>query len=165
MSVGTLNPARRSLTWPAFLGGDLGPGAQDHGGAHLLAEDGMGHADHGGVGHGGMFEQRRLDLDRVHVFTAADDHVLGPVHDVDETVLVDAGDVSGVQPPPGEGRPGGVGPVSVAAHDVGPFDPQLAGDVGADGQVARWARRRRSRRGRRHVAHRDGGPTLSGLRT
>ena len=118
-----------------LLGGHLGSRAQDDGGADLLAEDGVGHADHRGVGHGGMLEQGGLDLDRVHVLTAADHHVLGPVHDVDEPVLVDPGHVAGVEPSLGEGGGGGIGLVPVAAHDVGPLDPQLAGDVGATREV------------------------------
>ena len=50
---------------------------------------GIGHADHRAVGHGGVLEERGLDLHRVDVLAAADDHVLGAVDDVDEAVLVE----------------------------------------------------------------------------
>ena len=43
---------------------------------------GIGHPDHGAVGHGGVLEEGGLDLHRVHVLAAPDDHVLGPVDDV-----------------------------------------------------------------------------------
>src|SRR4051812_23204947 len=39
-----------------------------------------------------------LDLGRVHVVAARDDHLLAPAHDGDEPVLVDAGQVAGEQP-------------------------------------------------------------------
>ena len=83
---------------PQLVGRHLGPGAQDDDGAHLLAERGVGHADDGAVGHGGVLEEGGLDLDRVHVLAAPDDHVLGPVDDVDEVVVVEPGHVAGVQP-------------------------------------------------------------------
>ena len=40
---------------------------------------------------GRVLEQRGLDLGAVDVLAAADDHVLGPVDDVDEALVVDAG--------------------------------------------------------------------------
>ncbi len=39
-----------------------------------------------------------LDFGAVHVLAAAQHHVLGAVDDVDEPVVVDRGDVTGVQP-------------------------------------------------------------------
>ncbi len=41
------------------------------------------------VGHRWVLVEGGLDLDAVDVLTATDDHVLGPVHDVDEPFLVD----------------------------------------------------------------------------
>ena len=103
MWVGTMKPASRAFTCSLELvRRDLGPRAQDDDGAHLLAEGGMGHADDGAVGDGGVFEEGGLDLHRVDVLAAPDDHVLGPVDDVDEVVLVEPRHVAGVQPAPGE---------------------------------------------------------------
>ena len=73
-----------------------------------------------------MLEQRRLDLHAVNVLAAADHHVLGPVDDVDEALVVDTGDVAGVQPAAGERLGGRRGLVPVTLHDVGALDPQLA---------------------------------------
>ncbi len=90
----------------------------------------MGYPDHRAVGDRGMIEERGLDLDAVDVLATSDDHVLGPVHDVDEPLLVDAGHVAGVKPSMGEGR-GRLGrTVPVAAHDVRPLDPELADPLG-----------------------------------
>src|SRR5580704_2084328 len=119
-----------------LLGGHLGPRSQDDGGADLLPEDVVGDPDDRGVGDRRMLEQGGFHLDRVHVLAPTDHHVLGPVHDVHESVLVDPGDVAGVEPALREGRRRGLGLVPVAAHHVGAFDPQLAGDRGPGGQVA-----------------------------
>ena len=81
-----------------LLGAHLVAGPEDHDGAHLLAQCRIGDADHGAVGHGGVLEQRRLDLHRVDVLAAPDDHVLGPIDDVDEVVRIEPGDVAGVEP-------------------------------------------------------------------
>ena len=74
------------------------PGPQVHDRAHLLAQDRVRNADDGGIGHGGVLVEDALDLDAVDVLATADQHVLGPVDDVDEAVLVEAGHVAGVQP-------------------------------------------------------------------
>ena len=101
----------------------------------LFAERRVRDADDRAVRDVGVLEDRRLDLDRVDVLAAADDHVLRAVDDVDEAVLVDARDVAGVQPALGEGLGRLLGPVPVPAHDVGPLYPQLADHVGTRGTV------------------------------
>jgi hypothetical protein len=45
-----------------------------------------------------VFVQGALDLDRVDVLAAADEHVLLAVDDEEEAVGIDAGDVAGVKP-------------------------------------------------------------------
>ena len=42
----------------------------------------VGHAEHGDLEHGGVLDERVLDLDAVHVLAAAVDHVLHPVDDL-----------------------------------------------------------------------------------
>ena len=81
-----------------LVGAHVLTGPQHHDGPDLLAEDRVGHADDGAVGHGRVLEEGGLHLDAVDVLAAPDDHVLGPVDDVDEALLVDAGHVAGVQP-------------------------------------------------------------------
>jgi hypothetical protein len=55
-----------------------------------------------------VVEDRVLDLRAVHVLTAAQHHVLGAVHEVDEAVLVEVGDITGVQPAIDDGLGGRV---------------------------------------------------------
>ena len=88
--TGTLNPAKR-------------PGARAPAGpprltairaaacttaADLLAEDRVRNADDGRVGDRRVFVEDGLDLHAVDVLASSDEHVLGPVHDVDETLVV-----------------------------------------------------------------------------
>src|SRR5581483_6487482 len=92
----------------------------------LLAEHRMGDADHRRFGDGRVLEEHALDLDAVDVLAAADEHVLGPVDDVDEALVVEAGDVAAVQPAVSERLGRGLGLVPVALDDVRSADPELA---------------------------------------
>ena len=74
------------------------PGAQHDDGGHLLAEALVGDAEHDGFGDRVVVVDRGLHLAAVHVLAAAEHHVLGAVDDEHEAVVVDAGDVAGVQP-------------------------------------------------------------------
>ena len=58
----------------------------------------VGVPDHAHLRDGRMLGDDVLDLTREHVEAAGDDHVLDPVDDEVETVLVLAGHVAGVQP-------------------------------------------------------------------
>src|SRR6185503_11567015 len=62
------------------------------------------HADDLHVEHGGMRVEIFLDLARVHILAAADDHVLDAADDVDVAVLVGGGEVAGVHPAAGVDR-------------------------------------------------------------
>ena len=88
-------------------------------------------AEYGRVRHRLVLVEGRFHLDAVDVLAAPDDHVLGPVDDVHEALVVDAGDVPRVQPPVGERRRGFLGLVPVALDHVGSVDPQLADLTGA----------------------------------
>ena len=82
----------------------------------------MGHADDGGLGDVGVLVERGLDLGRVDVLAAADDHVLEAVDDVEVAVVVEPADVAGVEPAVGEGVGGRLGRGrSSRATTVGPF--------------------------------------------
>ena len=80
-----------------------------------------------------MLVEGALGFGRVHVLAAAHDHVLGAVDDVDEALLVDAGDVSRVHPAIDEDVGGLLGAVPVAEHDVGAAGDDLAGAAGWHG--------------------------------
>src|SRR5947207_3163150 len=117
------------------LGGGGRAGFQLHDRLDLLAEHLVRDADDGGVDDVGMLEQHLLDLDAVHVLAAADDHVLRPVDEVEEPVLVEATDVSAAEPPVGGdglGRRFRSVPVP-AAHDRGAAQPDLARRAGGHG--------------------------------
>jgi len=66
----------------------------DHGG-HRLLPLGVLTADDGGVGDLGVAQQHLLDFGRDDVLAAADDHVVDPVLDVEEALLVDPPEVEG----------------------------------------------------------------------
>ena len=75
----------------------------------------------------GMFVDHVLDLGRVRVEAADDEHVLGAIGDADVAALVHDRDVAGVQPAVGVDRfRGGFGIVDEAAHDVVTADHDLA---------------------------------------
>src|SRR6201996_3381416 len=99
---------------------------QVHGGAGGQGDDrvdpfapgAVGDADHRHLGHGRVLGDDVLDLDRVHVLAAGDDHVLDPVDHVDVAALVHPAAVAGVHPARPDGFGGGPGLLPVAEHDV-----------------------------------------------
>ena len=72
--------------------------AQGDEGDRLLAEHVVRAADHGGLQHGGVAVEDVLDLLRIDVLAAPDDHVLDPVDQDQVAVVVEVSDVAGVQP-------------------------------------------------------------------
>ena len=86
--------------------------------------------------HRRMLVEHLLDLARVDVVAAADDHVLLAVDDEVVAVGIDAADVAGVEPTVRVDRLGRrVGALPVALHDIVAADGDLAGvargDIGA----------------------------------
>ncbi len=65
----------------------------DHG-LHLLAEIGVGHAEHRGIGDLGMRDQQVLALLRVDVHAAGDDHERRAVGEMEIAVLIEVADVA-----------------------------------------------------------------------
>src|SRR5436853_141187 len=77
-------------------------------------------------GPSGLPERFALDLGRVDVDAAADDHVLLAAGDGEEAVGVLAGEVAGVEPAVGVERGGGrLGVVPVPPADVRAAQPEL----------------------------------------
>ena len=93
----------------------------------------MGYADGAGLLDLRMEVEDLIDVPRIDVEAAGDDHVLLPVDDVEVTVLVHRGDIARVAPAVAERFGRLVRPVLVAQHDLGPLDDQLA--PFADGHV------------------------------
>ncbi len=86
-------------------------------GLDRLAPFFVGYADHHHLSNGFMGRQYVFHLPREDVEAAGDDHVLGPVHDVKEAILVQPAHIAGVQPAAGECLGGFGGHVLVAFHD------------------------------------------------
>ena len=77
--------------------------------------------------HRGDLAQQRFQLFGADVFAAGQDHqVVFAAGQVDIAVLVDAGQVPGVEPPVPQDGGGGLGVVVIAQHDGLPFHAQLA---------------------------------------
>src|SRR6516225_5894684 len=68
--------------------------AQYHLAMYGLAPVGVRYTDDGRHEHRGVRRKRRLDLDRVDVEATTDDHVLEPVDDEQEPILVDVAHVT-----------------------------------------------------------------------
>src|SRR5690606_39768548 len=100
---------------------------RDHEGRDLLAEVVVGRADDRGLPHGGVREQRVLDLASADAVAAALDEVGGrAADDPVPAVRADSGDVAGAEPPVlGERRGGGVGTVEVPLEQQRRADVQL----------------------------------------
>src|SRR5206468_2713062 len=100
--------------------------------ADVLAEHRMWDADDGGLDNVGMFVQRALHLDGVDVVATADQHVFRAVDDVQETVLVEAAEVTAVHPAVLPRPRGGLRVVEVAALAGGDMEQDLADLTGCD---------------------------------
>src|SRR3984957_7168058 len=93
----------------------------------------IGHADHRDLGHRRVLGHGLLDLGRVDVLPAGDDHVLDPVRDEQEAAVVHVPDVAAAQPARrGDRRRGVLRPVQVAHHPLGRTEPELARLPGRD---------------------------------
>src|SRR4029077_10931421 len=77
--------------------------AQRHEGLRPLAPALVRDGDHGAFEHCRVRGERLLDLDRRDVLAARDDHVLGPVAQLDRPVRVPDGEVARVEPAAAEG--------------------------------------------------------------
>ncbi len=104
------------------------PGASDDERHADLAEPLVGDADHRGLLDVGMAQQRVLDLGRVGVEAADDEHVLRPADDAQAPGVVDHAEVAGAQPAVGRQRlRGRLGIVEVVRHDAAAAQQDLAG--------------------------------------
>uniref|UniRef100_A0A0N4Z3R1 Transcriptional regulator n=1 Tax=Parastrongyloides trichosuri TaxID=131310 RepID=A0A0N4Z3R1_PARTI len=107
-------------------------GAQHHQRLDRLAPAVVGHADHGGLGHGRMLEQGALDLSGIDVLAAGHDHVLDAVANIEIALGVQAARVAAAEPAVGvQRRPRFVLGAPIAQH----------GPRRANGDLARLARR------------------------
>ena len=110
---------------PGFIG--LRARLQLDEGGHRLAPLRMRQADHGGVLHGGMGEQRFLDLDGGDILAAGLDHVLLAVEEQHLAVFVDQREIAGVMPAEFARLFGRLRILVIAHHHVRPAMHQFAG--------------------------------------
>ncbi|TVU48510.1 hypothetical protein EJB05_08148, partial [Eragrostis curvula] len=114
-------------------GGSLIPG--DDEGARRLAPARVRHGDDGGVADGRVAEEHLLHLLAADVLPAADDHVLGPVLDLDVAVGVDHADVAGEEPAALEGGLVGLRVLEVPLHHAAPAQHDLADRLAVAGHA------------------------------
>ena len=123
-----------------------------------LAPTLVGDAEDGRLEHGGVGVEGVLDLGAVDVLAAGDDHVLGPVDEVQVAVGVEVADVAGAVPLAVEHGLGRLlGLVPVPGHHVRALDHDLA-DLAGRRPAAR--RRRRCAGRRRAPAGRSSWPAV-----
>ena len=91
-----------------------------------LAETVVGRADHRHLAHAGVAREHVLDLERMDVLAAGDDHVVQPAVDPEVAVRVEVPGVARVVPAVADRLRVGVGPVPVAGERL------VAREVGAD---------------------------------
>ena len=96
-------------------------------GRHRLAPLRMRQADNGGVLHGGMRQQRLLDLDGSDILAAGLDHVLLAIEEQHLAIGIDQCEIAGVVPAEFARVLGGLRILVIAHHHVGPAMHQLAG--------------------------------------
>ncbi len=109
------------------LGLDRVPRMQLDPGDDLLAVLAVRHADHLHIGHRRVGEQELLDLARIHVLAAADDHVLVAPDDLHVALVVHGRQVAGVHPARAvDGLAGRFRVVPVAEHHAVAAGAQLA---------------------------------------
>src|SRR5438067_1535733 len=106
---------------------DPGTLARLHPGHDFFAVALAGHADDLDIAHVGVGVQEFLDLARIDVLAAADNHVLDAPDDVDVALVVHGRQVTGVHPARGvDGLTGRFGIVPVTEHDAVAARAQLA---------------------------------------
>ena len=86
----------------------------------------VGHGEDCCLGDGRVLVDGGLHLRAVHVLAAAEDHVLGPVDQEQEAVLVEIADVPSMEPAVGQHLGVGLRTVQVAPEDVPATNPQFS---------------------------------------
>src|SRR4029077_20045211 len=104
--------------------------ARHHAGADALAKPRIGYAHHGGVAHLRMLIENFLDLARIDVGPAADQHLLLAADDLQIATLVEDAEIAGVEPAIGAERLVSLRIVVIADGDGGTTRQDLAGDAG-----------------------------------
>ena len=117
MRLGAFTLPIRSLTNAISSSGATSwPGLSSTTAVDPLAPLLVGQPDHRAVAHRGVLHQRLLDLGRVDVEAAGDDHVLQAVDDEQVALVVEVADVAGVVPAEARGRGGRLRVLVVAGH-------------------------------------------------
>src|SRR3954447_2066868 len=109
----------------------------DHVGDDDLAPFGVRPADDRSFAHAAVLEQHLLDLTRIDVRAARDDHVLGPIFQRDVTVRIEHADIARVQPAAAQRLRGRIGIFPVARHDHVAAANDLTGLAGRQRVVLR----------------------------
>src|SRR5690625_6831914 len=108
------------------VGGEASALPGHHDAGHFFAKAGVGDAQGGHFVDVGVIVEHSLDLGRGDVLPAADDDVLGPVHQEDVVFLIDVADVSGGHPAVAEGGSVVLRPLPVLPDGGGSLEPDLS---------------------------------------
>src|SRR5205823_12637798 len=98
--------------------GDFGAGPGHDKGDDLLAPIRVRASNDRGLDQIGVAQQHLLDLARIDVAAAGNDHVLRAVAQGQKAVLVDAAEIAGVQPAAAQGLGIGLGVLPITLHDA-----------------------------------------------
>src|ERR1051326_3424432 len=90
----------------------------------------MRHAEHRAFGDVRQLIENRLDLHRINVLAAGDEHLLAPADDAVKAVLVARRQIAGPEPAVAEALRGLLRPLVVAAADRRAAQRELAGFTG-----------------------------------
>ena len=110
-----------------LFAGELAARSRHHHGDHDLAPARVGAADDRGFGDVRTFDQQVLDLGRVDVLAAGNDHFLAAAIDIEIAFPVEVSHVAGVEPAVDQHRGGGLRCLPVADHDVVALDQYFPG--------------------------------------
>ncbi len=129
-------PSRSLAQARSGFGVDARAGARDDPRGRRLAPALGGHAGDRRLGDVGVLAQHRLEVARVEVEAAADDHVLAAIDEREEAVVVEAADVAGADEPLAGGvEPLGLGGLRRLAVVAGHHSRRVADDFA--GRAAR----------------------------
>src|SRR5688572_5737886 len=99
---------------------------------HFFAEPLIRHADNRTKRYGRVRDDHFLQLARVDVITAAEDHVLFPVDDRKITLVIHHTDVTGMKPAIPKRLRGRVGTLVISLHHIRPADGDLSAFTASD---------------------------------
>src|SRR5215213_4105016 len=137
------------------------PWVQDDGGRGVFAQPRMRYAKSGGLRHLRMAQEGQVDFIRRDLLATAIDQLLLAAMERQESVRIEAADVSAAVPAVDENRAAALGRIQITGHDRGTVNPDFAAFAGGE-----WAAVRVGDLHNPHPGDTDGAePRRTGRRT